>query len=95
MLRKLAAGPRHRIEPHVRGSTTAVVPIIRIHSARTTPCPALLAVNALDDTGETHELRQELNSPNRDKKKDAVKKVRAWQDGHTHTREEYQNTLQR
>ncbi|CBN78519.1 Coatomer protein complex, beta sub-unit [Ectocarpus siliculosus] len=25
--------------------------------------------------GETHELRQELNSPNRDKKKDAVKKV--------------------
>lgn len=30
----------------------------------------------LDGTGETHELRQELNSPNRDKKKDAVKKVR-------------------
>lgn len=30
----------------------------------------------LGEPGETHELRQELNSPNRDKKKDAVKKVR-------------------
>ena len=27
--------------------------------------------------GEVHELRMEINSPNRDKKMDAVKKVRA------------------
>jgi hypothetical protein len=32
-------------------------------------------VNLVNFTGEVHELRQELHHQNRDKKKDAVKKV--------------------
>lgn len=35
------------------------------------------------EPGETHELREELNSPNRDKKKDAVKKVSERDQEHT------------
>lgn len=38
------------------------------------------------NAGETHELREELNSPNRDKKKDAVKKVSRRYDIHQSVR---------
>ena len=38
-------------------------------------CVAATLACFVREPGETHELREELNSPNRDKKKDAVKKV--------------------